>query len=88
MSLGASARAGCLFRLRPVLTAHPPTTPVYDLSPFGVVGNSGWNACFLNYFLGSDTTVAPNNGAPLCLRACAAQAQCADNLVVQLNQLR
>jgi hypothetical protein len=24
----------------------------YDLSPFGVVGNSGWNACFLNNFLG------------------------------------
>ena len=34
----------------------------YDLSPFGVVGNSGWNACFLNNLLGSDTTVAPNNG--------------------------
>jgi len=56
-------------------TTVPPLTR-YDVSSFGAVGNSGWNSCFLNYFLGSDTTVAPNNGVWGAPKDPAGNAKC------------
>ena len=52
------------------LTAPLTRAADFDLSPYGVVGNSGWNACFLNNFLGRRVRLlarrARAGAAPAC----------------------